>query len=268
MSRTPSSVAWSVRFYQLLLAVYPRTFRRAYGGPMAQLFQDTARAAYGRRGLAGLAAVWWTTAGDWAASAPRQHWDEALRWSGPELVAAGGEGLSARNVGRGWALLGWSALATAWLSARYALQLGVHLVLRRPLATGAALLALALGMTVWSHFGHGWFGNHSTHLAFQNGAVVVRHIYARDESVTEERWRTDPIYRTNWARPTPWDLSFSSGHYIGGGAWMGRVWPQQYWLLRFPLWLPPALPLGWGALRLFLGNLSFGGSPRGSESAG
>jgi hypothetical protein len=246
--------------YGLLLAAYPRTFRRAYGEPMAQLFRDTALAAYRRRGLLGLAAHWWATAGDWAASALRQHWEEALRWSGPEATAAGGEGVSARNVVRGWVLLVWSALATAWLSARFALQLGRHLVLRRALATGAVLLALALGTTVWSYFGHGRFGNHYWDLKLQNGAVIVRHIYARDEPVTVERWRTDPAYRTSWASPTPWDFHFSADHYIGSGAWLGRVTPERFWLLRFPLWLPPALLLCWGALRLFRDNARSGGT--------
>lgn len=260
MPPTPRPVAWSVRLYRLLLAAYPRAFRRVYGEPMAQLFRDTALAAHRRRGLRGLAAVWWATAGDWAASAARQHWEEALRWSGPEEAGAESGGVSARNVVRGWALLAWSALATAWLSARFALQLGRHLVLRRPLATGAVLLALALGMTVWSFFSHGWFGYHYTHVAVVNGAVVVRHIYQLDEPVTEQRWRTDPAYRTNSARPTPWGFRFSSGHYIGSRAWLGQVWPERYWVLCFPLWLPPALLLCWGALRRFRGNINSGGT--------
>jgi hypothetical protein len=227
---------------------------------MAQLFHDTAGAAYARRGLCGLAAVWWATAGDWAASAPRQHWEEALRWSGPEAAAAEGEPLAARNVVRGWALLAWSALATAWLSARFALQIGRFLVLRRTIATGAILLALAWAVTGWSYYSHGRFGNHNWDLKLQNGAVIVRHIYARDEPVTVERWLSDPAYRTSWVRPTPWDFHLSSGHYIGSGPWLGRVRPERYWLLRFPLWLPPALLLCWGALRRFRGNINSGGT--------
>ncbi len=262
MPRAPRPVEWSVRLYRLLLAAYPRPFRREYGGPMAQLFRDGALAAYRRRGLLGLAAVWWATAGDWAVSAARQHWEEALRWSGPAEAAATGEGLSARNVVRGWALLAWSALATIWLSARFAGQLGRHLVLRRALATGAALLALALAGTAWSFHSHSWLGlGDDTHLKLSNGAVVVRHVYARDAVVTEERWRADPAYRTSWAGPTPWDFHYSSENYLGSGA-LGRVWPQRYWLLRFPLWLPPVLLLCWGALRLFRGNPSSGETTR------
>jgi hypothetical protein len=261
MAPTPRPVAWSVRLYRLLLAAYPRPFRRAYGEPMAQLFRDTALAAYRRRGLLGLATGWWVTAGDWAVSAVRQHWEEALRWSGPEAAAAAEVGVSARNVVRGWALLGWSALATAWLSARFALQIGRFLVLRRTISTGAILLALAWAVTGWSYYSHGWLGlGDATSLKVSNGAVVVRHIYAHDEPVTGERWRTDPLYRGSLARTTPWDFHFSSGHYIGSGAPPGHVWPRRYWVLHFPLWLPPVLLLCWGVLRLFRGNTHSGGA--------
>jgi len=46
------------RLYRLLLIVYPRSFRRAYGPALVQVFHDCARDAHQERGLPGLLG-WW-----------------------------------------------------------------------------------------------------------------------------------------------------------------------------------------------------------------
>jgi len=55
-SRRPPEV--SARIYRMLLWAYPASFRRQYADEMADVFRDMAEAAVGRRGTAGLIALW------------------------------------------------------------------------------------------------------------------------------------------------------------------------------------------------------------------
>ena len=69
----------SRRAYALLLAAYPREFRRAYGREMLVVFSDRCREASRARGGAGLARVWGGALSDLALSAAREHLEEFRR---------------------------------------------------------------------------------------------------------------------------------------------------------------------------------------------
>jgi hypothetical protein len=73
--KTPErDVSRSRRAYALLLAAYPREFRRAYGREMALVFTDRCREqARAGRGAAALARVWGDALLDLALTAPREH---------------------------------------------------------------------------------------------------------------------------------------------------------------------------------------------------
>jgi glutamine synthetase adenylyltransferase len=73
MSATRRLVAVSDRLYRLLLTGYPASFRRHYGPHMAQVFRDSARDAWHRRGLLGLMALWTHTLSDLVATVPQEH---------------------------------------------------------------------------------------------------------------------------------------------------------------------------------------------------
>jgi signal peptidase I len=72
MTYQAASIAWLCRFYSVLLYTYPRDFRRAYGGPMRQLFRDRCRDAVrsGDRGLLRFSAQ---MVGDWVRSSVRER---------------------------------------------------------------------------------------------------------------------------------------------------------------------------------------------------
>ena len=72
MTCESASVAWLVRFYSVLLYAYPREFRRAYGGPMRQMFRDRCRdaARSGERGLLRFSAQ---MVSDWVRSSVRER---------------------------------------------------------------------------------------------------------------------------------------------------------------------------------------------------
>ena len=63
----------SRRAYALLLAAYPREFRREYGREMALVFADRCREESRARGAAALARLWGEALLDLALSAPREH---------------------------------------------------------------------------------------------------------------------------------------------------------------------------------------------------
>jgi hypothetical protein len=65
----------SRRAYALLLAAYPREFRREYGREMALVFADRCRDESRARGRAALARVWGEALLDLVASAPREHFE-------------------------------------------------------------------------------------------------------------------------------------------------------------------------------------------------
>jgi hypothetical protein len=69
----------SRRVYALLLASYPRGFRREYGREMARVFADLCRESAGR---ASLARVWAGALADLALTAPRLRVEELLEGGG------------------------------------------------------------------------------------------------------------------------------------------------------------------------------------------
>jgi hypothetical protein len=64
---------FSTRLYQALLAVYPSEFRRAYGGPMLQVFRDCSQRALRESGNAGLIILWCRTVFDTVQTALEEH---------------------------------------------------------------------------------------------------------------------------------------------------------------------------------------------------
>lgn len=96
--RTSRLVAVSRRLYQLLLQLYPRSFRRAYGAEMLQLFTDCCLDAIAARGAVGLLDLWLITLGDLARSLVREH--RAALWRlrpAPRPALAGG-GVAPRRL--------------------------------------------------------------------------------------------------------------------------------------------------------------------------
>src|SRR5262245_43231199 len=73
MPADPWGVTASVLVYRLLVWAYPRSFRRAYGAALVQLFRDVSRAGYRQRGWAGLCGVWSAALIDTARGALREH---------------------------------------------------------------------------------------------------------------------------------------------------------------------------------------------------
>ncbi len=91
----PAPVDLSVRLYNRLLAAYPGRFRAEYGYHMAQVFRDTCRRDYQRRGLSGMTTLWARTSLDLVRTTVEEHIERGLdmnrdkfvRWSGWALVA-------------------------------------------------------------------------------------------------------------------------------------------------------------------------------------
>ncbi len=91
----PVPVDLSVRIYNWLLAAYPRRFRAEYGSHMAQVFRDTCRRDYRRRGVPGMILLWARTALDLLRTAVEEHIERGIdmsrekfvRWSGWALMA-------------------------------------------------------------------------------------------------------------------------------------------------------------------------------------
>ncbi len=79
MSKTPRSVDLSARIYRTLVWAYPASFRREYGWEMVQVFRDMAEGALSRRGLLGLAGLWFRVVPDLVKTAVQQHCNEIHR---------------------------------------------------------------------------------------------------------------------------------------------------------------------------------------------
>jgi len=91
----PAPVDLSVRLYIWLLAAYPGRFRAEYGHHMAQVFRDTCRRDYNRRGLSGMTSLWARTSLDLVRTTVEEHIERGIemnrekfvRWSGWALMA-------------------------------------------------------------------------------------------------------------------------------------------------------------------------------------
>lgn len=72
-ARPPRVLCAADKVYRVLLHAYPPAHRRAYGGPMAQLFNDLCRDAVHDGGMPGLIEVWVRALVDTALAAAREH---------------------------------------------------------------------------------------------------------------------------------------------------------------------------------------------------
>jgi hypothetical protein len=72
-SSESAAVSNSVKFYERLLALYPRDHRREYGPAMAQLFHDQCRDAWGEAGRWGLTVLWLRVSVDLAKTSMAEH---------------------------------------------------------------------------------------------------------------------------------------------------------------------------------------------------
>ena len=258
MSPTPRLVALSIYFYRLMLAAYPIAFRQEYGEAMAQLFRDTARDAYRRRGFLGLSVVWLRTLADFTISVIRQHRDKPAELSSESVLL--------HDFLHKWRRLGSEALSVTVFSAWYSIHL-LRLFFQRAILVWATLTAIAFGIWFTSSF-------HSTTLMrvrayrvdIDKGLVQILHWYDGGEPIPLEQWRRDT---REWVKrhPTvpdrflevdrPWDFSFFSDIPIGSVVRHSRgrepelILPYKYWRLRFPFVILPALLLLW-TIRVYL----------------
>ena len=105
--------ARSRRAYALLLAAYPREFRRVYGREMALVFADRCREeSRAGRGARALARVWGEALLDLALSAPREHFARLREGDAPMKTL--------RTVGLALAAYAFTLLVVAPLYARNA----------------------------------------------------------------------------------------------------------------------------------------------------
>src|SRR5688500_14385682 len=63
------------RAYRALLRMLPFEFRAEYGGDMEEAFAEEREDVRARHSRAETLGFWFRTAGDFARTAPRQHWD-------------------------------------------------------------------------------------------------------------------------------------------------------------------------------------------------
>ncbi len=79
MLKSPWSVRISLRVYRMLVAVYPKSFRREYGAEMTELFGDLLRDARRQRGSFGAVGLWFQVLCEIMPTATRQHCHEMQR---------------------------------------------------------------------------------------------------------------------------------------------------------------------------------------------
>ena len=93
-------VAWLVsdRLYRVLLYLYPKRFREAYGPQMRQTFRDACRAAHRLNGASGVLALWLPTLLDLFKSALEERARQGeitmsksrlIAWAGPLTILVG-----------------------------------------------------------------------------------------------------------------------------------------------------------------------------------
>lgn len=142
--KTPErDVSSSRRVYALLLAAYPREFRRAYGREMALVFADRCREqARAGRGAAALARLWGEALLDLLVSAPREHLGRL----------GGGEGVARtlRTVALALLAYAFTLLVVAPLYARNVLNLPgfVNNLLDALISTGLVFNSVFLVLTL------------------------------------------------------------------------------------------------------------------------
>lgn len=257
--RLVDSIDLSVRLYQLLLAAYPASFRQEYGEAMVQLFRDTARDAYRRRGLRGLRAVWLGTLADFTVSVIRQYQDKP--------VAVTSESVLLHDLLQKWRRLGSEALSVTAFSAWYGYHL-LRLYFQRAILVWATLTAIAFGIWVtsffdsirlvqWRVYGIG---------ISRGGSVLIWHYHDEGEPISDEQWLRDArewmkkhpnVSERVLSTARPWEFSFFSDIPEGRVIQYGTdrtprlIQPGRSWRLRFPFGIVPALLLI-GTIRVYL----------------
>ena len=78
-------LALSDGFYQVLLQLYPRSFRKRFAVEMSQVFRALCREAYAESGAGGVLRLWLPILWDWAWSALYQWWLRISRRSGETM---------------------------------------------------------------------------------------------------------------------------------------------------------------------------------------
>jgi hypothetical protein len=253
----PPFVDWSVRLYRLLLAAYPASFRAEYGQEMIQLFRDTARAEYQRRGLWGLLIVWLRTLVDFSVSVVQQHREQPA-------AAVSSESVLLRDLLRQWRQFGAATLSVTTFSAWYVLHL-LRLFFQRAVLVWATLTAIALGMWLGSFF-HGIpLRKHGTPIVggITRGMVWIKYAAKVGEPISEEQWQREArVWREEnptaiallqsqlESRPKPWEVRLIGD--IPGGVivkykpdWKtpALIQPYKQCHLWFPFFPVPALLL-------------------------
>ena len=105
-TNAPRTLILSVHLYQALLAIFPSDFRRAYGGPMLQVFRDSCLRALRENGAAGLLPLWGRTMLDAVQTAIEEHSQRGVDMSREKFIKLSG-----------WALmLGGLAVMLGWLA--------------------------------------------------------------------------------------------------------------------------------------------------------
>ncbi|HSR42470.1 MAG TPA: ADOP family duplicated permease, partial [Longimicrobiales bacterium] len=118
------------RTFRLLLRLYPRPFRRAYGEEMTEYFLERLARARERRGRRGVAGVWVRAAADVARTAATERLGRATRWGRGD-----GHGTNPTRGGAG-------RMRALMQDLRY----GARRLGRTPLFTAAAVGILAVGI--------------------------------------------------------------------------------------------------------------------------
>lgn len=248
----------SERFYRLFLAAYPAAFRQEYGEVMVQLFRDTARDAYRRRGLRGLAALWPSTLADLTISVIRQHQAK------PMVVSS--ESVLLRDLLQKWRRLGSETFSVTAFSLWYGYHL-LRLFFQRAVLVWATLTAIAFGIWITSFFD-------SIHLVrlrasgigiSRGGSMLIWHYHDEGDPISDEQWLCDA---REWMKKHPnvservlstarsWEFSFFSDIPEGRVIQYGTdriprlIQPGRSWRLRFPFGIVPALLLV-GTIRVY-----------------
>ena len=94
----PHRLLFSEWLYKMLLHLYPKPFRAAYGQQMRLTFRDACRVAYSRNGVGGLLALWFPTLLDLFKSALEERArqgeitmskERLIIWAGPLTILVG-----------------------------------------------------------------------------------------------------------------------------------------------------------------------------------
>ena len=86
MQNRSKTLVLSDRIYRFLLLAYPRSFRRAYGADMAQVFRDECRSRLKHDTPGGMTRLWIWTLCDWSGTVLKQHIEEAFHMSGQKWL--------------------------------------------------------------------------------------------------------------------------------------------------------------------------------------